>query len=53
VPGFFSFDGGTTWHYLPAACSLNYDQERIANQALQIKRIAGGSNVAGVFASVW
>lgn len=53
VPGFFSLDGGTTWHYLPAACSLRHDSVKVANQAVQIKRIVGGSNVTGVFASLW
>ena len=53
VAGFYSFDGGTTWHYLPAASSLAHDGVKIANKAVQIKRVAGGSNVTGVFASLW
>jgi len=51
--GFYSFNGGTTWHYLPAACSLHHDGVAIANQAIQVKRIAGGDDLSGVFASVW
>jgi len=53
VAGFYSYDGGTTWHYLPTASSLLHNDVLISNQAVQIKRVADGSNVTGVYASVW
>jgi hypothetical protein len=52
IAGFYSIDGGTTWHYLPANCSM-YRHAKIVNKAIKIRRVAGGSNLSGVFVSVW
>jgi hypothetical protein len=57
VAGFVSFDGGHHWNYLPAGTAtvpmvLDFLHIPVAG-AVQLKRIAGGSNVTGVFASVW
>lgn len=53
VAGFYSIDGGTTWEYLPANTILTDDWVGINNKAVQIKRVADGANVTGVYASVW
>ena len=54
VDGAFSFDGGTTWHDLPAGAILRNDGVCIENQAVQIKRIgASPAEVTGVRVSVW
>ena len=54
VAGFYSLDGGTTWCRLPAGpCAVKDDGVKIVNQAIQIKRVAGGSNLSGVYASAW
>lgn len=58
VAGFYSRDGGTTWNYLPAgtASGPTAIMDRnvcIYNQAVQVKRVAGGSNLSGVYASAW
>lgn len=51
VDGFWSADGGATWMRLPANTSdtLNLRHCPIA-AVVKIKRIAGGSNMTGVFA---
>ena len=51
VAGFYSYDGGTTWHYLPANSAIE-DDVIIANAAIQVKRITDGSNLTGLYASV-
>lgn len=55
VAGFYSIDGGTTWERLPASTALTDDGVYINNQAVQIKRVAGGGsgNPSGVFGSIW
>ena len=49
--GFFSLDGGTIWHYLPASTSLTLDGVAIANAAIQAKR--NTSDLSGLYASAW
>lgn len=53
VAGFYSIDGGTTWERLPASSYLTDDGVYIMNKALQIKRVAGGSDLSGVYAAIW
>ena len=53
VAGFYSTDGGTVWNYLPASMAITDDDLDINNVACQLKRVADGSNVTGVFASAW
>ncbi len=53
VAGFYSIDGGTTWERLPASTALTDDGVHIMNKAVQIKRVAGGSDLAGVFGAIW
>jgi hypothetical protein len=52
VVGFFSVDGGTIWCRLPANCVLTVSGCPITG-AVQLKRVAGGSNVTAVFAWAW
>lgn len=53
VAGFFSLDGKVTWDRLPAL----YEVPRLNRQkrvhSVWIKRIASGSNLSSVFATVW
>ena len=53
VDGFFSIDGGTVWGRLPDASAMVLDGVTITNKAIQIKRVADGSNLAGVFVEAW
>lgn len=54
VDGAYSFDGGTTWHDLPAGSILRNDGVHIENRAVQIKRLgASPAEVTGVRVSVW
>ena len=56
VAGFFSIDSGNTqWNYLPANSSLQMLNTLIASgQVIKISRLtSGGSDVTGVFISVW
>ena len=53
IAGFYSIDGGTTWERLPASTALTDDGVYIMNKAVQIKRIAGGTDLSGVFGSIW
>ncbi len=48
VAGYFSIDGGATWGRLPASARLDLSV-RIENQAVTIKRITDGSNLADVY----
>lgn len=54
--GFVSFDGGSQWHYLPAAtATVPYTQDYLnipVSGAVQIKRVASGSNLTA-FVSLW
>lgn len=52
VAGFYTVDGGTNWGYLPANASVTDEYTHITG-AVQMKRIAGGSNLSGVYASLW
>lgn len=52
VAGFFSVDNGTTWAPLPASTTLTLYGLQIETK-VQVKRIAGGSNLAGVYAAAW
>ena len=49
VAGFYSIDGGTTWHRLPSEHVTKVSGVLVSNVAIQIKRIAGGSNLSGVY----
>ena len=51
--GFYSIDGGTTWNRLPAQSVVEDNGVKLTNQAVQVKRVAGGSNLSGVYASAW
>lgn len=58
VAGFFSTDEGTTWNYMPGtAASTNPIPIQVLNvsglASIKIKRIAGGTDLAGVYASAW
>lgn len=54
VDGAYSFDGGTTWHDLPAGSIIRNDGVHIEGQAIQIKRLgASPAEVTGVRVSVW
>jgi hypothetical protein len=49
VAGFFSIDGGTTWARLPAGPSAVSIPVGVKSLAVQIKRVAGGTNLSGVW----
>lgn len=56
APGFVSFNGGGTWHYL-AAATATVPYTALFNNigisgAIQVKRVASGSNIT-VFVSAW
>jgi hypothetical protein len=55
--GFFSVDGGTTWHRLPGtAASTTAVPTVLLNvliRSVQVKRIASGTDLANVFVTVW
>jgi len=53
VAGHFSIDGGTTWGRLPSDSMFVLDGVKIANAAIQVKRVAGGANLSGVFVEAW
>jgi hypothetical protein len=53
VAGFYSLDGGTTWARLPADCRVLLDDVVAGADALKVKRIAGGSNLADVYCSAY
>jgi hypothetical protein len=50
VAGFFSIDSGTTWPRLPANSTINLEGLYVLNQSVQIKRVADGADLAGVWA---
>ena len=51
TPGFFSIDGGTTWARIPAGPSSVRIATRQIYSGVKIKRVAGGSNLSGIW--VW
>ena len=51
--GFYSIDGGTTWNRLPVQSVVEDHGVKIVNQAVQVKRVSGSSNLNGVYASAW
>ena len=51
--GFYSIDGGTTWNRLPAQSVVEDNGVKVVNQAVEIKRVAGGSDLSSVYASAW
>jgi hypothetical protein len=56
--GWFSIDGGTTWHRLPGtAASTTAVPVVLLNVrpifSVQVKRIASGTDLANVFVTVW
>lgn len=58
APGFFSVDkdgdGTRIWRYLPAYMSRCIERPAlVSNYAIQIKRVAGGSNMTGVYGDIW
>jgi hypothetical protein len=53
APGFYSIDGGTTWSRLPASSVIKNDGVAIVNTAIQVKRVADGTNLSGVYVEVW
>ncbi len=48
--GFFSIDAGSTWHRLSGGNSISKDNIN-TKLAIQVKRIAGGTNLSGIYAS--
>jgi hypothetical protein len=51
VVGFFSIDNGITWARLPAGgISLDFIN---LNQGVQVKRVAGGTNLSGIWVMTW
>jgi hypothetical protein len=53
VAGFYSIDGGATWFRLAAEITESVDDVKILNAAIQIKRVAGGSDLADVYVYGW
>ena len=53
VAGFYSIDGGTTWHRLPSEHVTQINNVLISNKAIQMKRVASGSNVLDVYAEAF
>lgn len=59
APGFFSLDGGLSWHYLPASpngssISIESNHQPISLQnGIVLNRIFGGGDMTGVFGSAW
>jgi hypothetical protein len=51
--GFYSIDGGTTWSRLPASSVIKNDGVKIADAAIQVKRIADGTNLSAVYVECW
>jgi hypothetical protein len=47
--GFFSIDGGVTWQTLPASQQAPVDASAITGVNIYIKRIAGGTDLSGVW----
>lgn len=52
ISGFFSVDGGATWCYLRPSSDTTLLQAPIPGPVL-VKRIPGGTDLAGVFAYAW
>ena len=51
VVGFFSVDGGANWMRLPASSTTIIDlRHQPMTAVVQIKRVANGTDVTGVFA---
>lgn len=53
LPGFYSLDGGTTFHRLEGSIIITDDEVSVDNQAVQAKREFDGPNITGLFASAW
>ncbi len=53
APGFYSVDGGTTWSRLPASSVIRNDGVAIVNKAIQVKRVADGTNLSAIYVEVW
>ncbi len=53
VAGWWSPDAGTTWLYMKANMDLLIQSIKLNGKAIQVKRIAGGSNLANVFINAW
>jgi len=53
VAGWWSPDAGTTWLYMKANMDLLIPSIKLNGKAIQVKRIASGSNLANVFINCW
>lgn len=54
VDGFLSFDGGTTWMFLPKSSVRQWNLQRSPRSVVvQAKRIPGGTDITGIYASAW
>jgi len=53
APGFVSLDEGTSWHYMPANYVLEFDDILIRAVAVQVKRVASGTDLSDVYGSIW
>jgi hypothetical protein len=49
VAGFFSIDSGTTWHRLPSEHVTTIGNVLISNKNIQVKRVAGGSDLSDIY----
>ena len=52
VGGFYSYDGGTVWHRIPALSVVEDNDLQLHNVAIQVKRQLGAANLTGVFCSI-
>jgi hypothetical protein len=53
VAGWWSPNGGTSWLYMKASMDLLIPSIHLSGKAIQVKRIASGSNLANVFVNAW
>lgn len=52
VVGWFSIDGGTTYHRLTLGV-MQLDGLLVLNKAIMVKRVAGGTNLSDVYVDAW
>jgi hypothetical protein len=50
--GFYTVDGGANWAYLPENTAVVKDMVDLGND-VQLKRVAGGANLADVYVHIW
>ena len=52
APGFMSFDGGTSWARMPGEYQHTFDDLN-GRSGVQVKRVAGGTDLSDVFVFMW